>query len=192
MYFLQFFRDLKRLNMVDPREQDLRYIPDTPSFSALSMYFNEIDDMSAVKAFHNAEYLHFLESRLNFDGFGSDSVTDLSIWSSYIKNFGKIGSFPRLERLELFNCSVSDTEEYSSLSMLGETDWRLTDSSALAGLDSVRSLSISRIKVTDISGILDMESLEELKTYSSCFCAEDIASLRNAGINVILSDEHEH
>ena len=189
MYYLQFFRNLKDLHLSQPREQDLKYIPDTPTLTRLAFTFNEIDDMSAVRAFHNAEYLHFLESHLNFADFSSDSISDLSIWSSYIKNFDNIGQFPNLERLELFNCSISNSDEYSLKPMTGQTDWLIDDSSPLAGLDSVKTLVIERITVTDISGILDMESLEELQTYSSSFSAEDITALRDSGINVILKDE---
>lgn len=189
LYHLQFFRDLKQLHLSEAREQDLKYIPDTPTLTDLAFAFSEIDDMPAVKAFNNAEYLHFLESHLNFAEFGSDSISELSIWSSYIRNFDKLGEFPKLERLELFNCSINSTDEYASLPMTGETDWRIDDSSPFAGLDSVKTLVIERITVTDISGILDMESLVELQTDSSSFSAENIAALRNAGINIVPKDE---
>ena len=191
VYYLQFFRNLKHLHLSEPREQDLKYIPDTPALNDLAFAFNEIDDMPAVKAFNSAEYLHFLESHLNFADFSSDSISDLSIWSSYIKNFDKIGQFPKLEHLELFNCSINSTDEYSSDPMTGNTDWKLEDSSPLAGLDNVKTLVIERITVTDISGILDMRSLEELQTYSGCFSAKDIDALRDAGINVVLKDTQQ-
>lgn len=184
-YGLQYFNKLRTLDISYGYEQEFRYMPDTDTLNDISLAFTAVNDPADIKALVNAERLHFLITRFNFDSFGSDNIKTMSFQSCCIENLDKHGCFPALEELAFYNCYF-DRDDFTFGLMMDKSDDTqiITDSSAFAGLDSVKRLRFDRIIFEDISGFLDMESLEEISIYNNEISDENIALLENAGIKI--------
>ena len=185
-YGLQYFDKLQTLRISHGYEQEFVYIPGTETPNEITLAFTSVKEPADIKALENAGTLHFLVARFDFDGFGSDKIKDLSFQSCCIDNFNGHGALPNLEELTFYNCYF-DREDFSFGLMMDKSDdtQTIADTNAFAALDSVKRLCFDRIIFEDISGFLDMDSLEEIKISSDELSEENIEKLEKAGIKVI-------
>ena len=102
----------------------------------------------------------------------------------YVKNISELKNCDSLESISLVSSSVADIIDHN------EADKRLTmkDSSAFAELDNVKSLSINEAYIEDISGINDMESLEEFTATQGMIDDDMVKELEDNGVKVTLSE----
>ena len=106
------------------------------------------------------------------------------MFDSKVKNISELKNCDSLESISLASSSVADIIDYN------EADKRLTmkDSSAFAELDNVKSLSINDAYIEDISGINDMESLEEFTATQGMIDDDMVKELEDKGVKVTLSE----
>ncbi len=183
MYYLQFFKKLQKLNLYEPVQDDLKYIPETRTLKDITLSFAEIKDASSVKAFDCTENLHFYGSKVYFDGFGSRDVKNLSFVSCGIFDLGKHGHFSSLEELTFSNCFF-DKEDFSYTLTYDNKGQVVKDSSAFSGLAGVKKLYFDNIVFEDVSGFIGMANLQEIVAGEGVFSPENTEKLTTAGIKV--------
>lgn len=156
-------------------DNSLEYILLPDSLTYLIVSASKIDNASFVNSIGDLDLCFFLTEVDLCNISNATSVNSLRLYTSKISNFEKIGDCSAIKRLEIYQCNFGDDDK-----LMGN----LFDSTMLHGFNYITSLEIGGMVITDISGLLDMQSLCDLKIANDCISDEQLAELKNAGINV--------
>ena len=129
-------------------------------------------DCEKISQFDKLEELIFSTTTVDFKGFKSDTLSSIGFASGTFKNFEVLAECKSLKRMIIGPYHTNIME----------------DISVFAYFDYVESLSLSIDKIEDISGILEMDSLKELKIDKGAISEDNVKLLEDKGISVIEYD----
>lgn len=163
--------------------------------------------ISKFTDFHNIKFLLLMQSEINsldceklnkftsldnleiasysiidFKKFINPSVTVIDVFNSDLENIESLSKCKSLKSLTLNNTT------YNSYIIVENSKYILSDSDSFSSLDNLTYLSIIVDKIEDISGILEMDSLETFCVNRNSISEEDVKSLENKGITVTYCD----
>lgn len=155
-------------------------MPETVSQISLTFSGCKIRNNSFRDVPKNIDELRFVGTSVDISEFSNDNIKKLTFILGSIDNFDRLGSCPAVEELCLHGVGFQGLEQTDIVPVIYE----LHDSSVFSGFDSVKSLEICQINIYDISGFLDMQSLEEICLWEEYISPEDVRELTEAGIRV--------
>lgn len=169
---LYIFENLTNLTISEPDSalgtEEIEKLNLFPSLSSLSIQNAEVDLTALYSG--TLEKLEVSDSNV--------TVNDLKLFANC----------PALKKLDLYRITMDDRFIFTEDDSLpGGGKYTLTDSACLSDLDSVKRLALYQTYIDDISGILDMDSLEELWVAGGFLTDEQTKLLEDKGvyINVI-------
>ena len=163
-------------------------LEDMGSFDKLECFANYganiKNSASELNKYGKLDFILFQFSEVDLKGIKNNAVRIIIFSDSKVKNISELKNCDSLESISLVSTSVADIIDHN------EADKRLTmkDSSAFAELDNVKSLSINDAYIEDISGINDMESLEEFTATQGMIDDDMVKELEDKGVKVTLSE----
>lgn len=141
-------------------------------------------DIEKLNMFPELSSLSFSNAKVDFSDLRSESIktihlTECDVTVNDLKLFA---GCPSLKDLEFFQVTIDDRIKFKDEFL--EMECILTDSSCFSDLDSVKRLYLFYTYIEDISGILDMDSLEEFTVSKGFISEEDRKLLEDKGVHV--------
>ena len=154
---------------------------------------NQLLDLNApefekINQFPKLVWLDLLCYNVDLSSLKNDSITHIEFEGGKytFDDKGFLSGCPNLESLRIQNSTIKGfitsiwNEDYNNAS------YTLEDSSFLSDLDKVKTLVLDTMIVEDISGILEMDSLEELSLIQCTIPEEFKKALEDKGIDVMI------
>lgn len=164
------------------RFRNFRYLSDIYLVNSIT---NNLDSKK-IGSFNNLKSLNAFESEIDFNELYSKTISSISLYASTVENLDALSKCESLRRLNIYNSTVSGdciVEE--------NRKYIMKDSSVFSSFDNVTDLTIIVNEIQDISGILEMESLETFCINKDSISEEDVKLLEDKGISVVYCDENE-
>lgn len=160
---------------------DLNDMSDLNTVKSFSIACSDIGDASFLERLHGLEKIHLVETFIDCNQFSIDTLSSMDFITCNIQNIDSLKKMNSLTELKLFQCDFSGVEIVSD-------KYILQDSSAFSELHSVKKLMIGKTVIEEISGFLNMKSLETICIDQYCITDEQIDRLMSAGIQVELQE----
>lgn len=141
----------------------------------------ECEKISSFSSLENLEVMAFTD--FDFEGFDNKTISSIWINNSNAKNIESLYNCISLESLRITNstipnnCIVKENSKYI-----------MKDSSVFESLDKIKTLEIYVDEIQNISGILQMDSLEKFHIDKNSISDKDVKSLENKGVTVTYYD----
>lgn len=152
---------------------------------------NQLLDLNApeiekINQFPKLIWLDLLCYNADLSSLENDSITQIELEGGKytFDDKGFLSGCPELESLRIQNSTIKGfitsiwNEDYNNAS------YTLEDSSFLSDLDKVKTLVLDDMTIEDVSGILEMDSLEELSLIQCTIPEEFKKELEDKGINI--------
>lgn len=167
---LYFFRtDKRNIKEMDVRGKistlnDIRHFK---SLEKLTVFYNSVNDISALKALENLQYLflgyNYIE---NVGALGSlTNLTALYLYDNKINSVRALNKLNKLTVLELYDNQIEDVSALGGLTGLTGLylhNNQIEDVSALGSLINLRTLFLYQNNITDVSALGGLKNLENL------------------------------
>lgn len=140
-------------------------------------------DFEKISTFNNLKKVTSYMSAIDFKGFCNKNVTSISLHQSTIKNLEALAECKSLKNLTIYDSTV-----YDNYIIKENNNYILKGSSIFMSFDYVENLYIGVDKIEDISGILEMDSLEIFHVNKDSISEEDVKLLEDKGVKVTYSD----
>ncbi len=141
-------------------------------------------DSEKISNFDNLRDLATFRTAIDFKGFNNDTVSCIRMLDSKIKNLESLSECQSLKKIIISGSTVSN-----NCIVVEDNKYVMKDSSVFSSFDYVEELWLNIGKIEDISGILEMDSLKELKVNEEAISEDDKKLLEDKGIPVIYYDE---
>ena len=152
---------------------------------------NQLLDINApeiekINQFPKLIWLDLLCYNADLSSLKNDSITHIELEGGKFTfdDKGFLSGCPDLESLRIQNSTINDFITSIWDNEYNKASYTLEDSSFLSDLDKVKTLVLDTMIVEDISGILEMDSLEELSLIQCTIPEEFKKALEDKGINV--------
>lgn len=149
------------------------------------------EGMLKINSFPVLNDMFIAYSNIDFGKIQNDSVKEISIYLSEITNITELAKCRSLTDLDLFRVVMDNKIIVTKVANTLDMKYCLKDSSDFSCLDNIRTLQISCIDIEDISGFIEMDSLETLTVSQGYISEENISALENNGITVITKNNEE-
>ena len=149
------------------------------------------EGISKVNMFPNLNYIFILNSRIDFGKIQNDSITETALLNSEISNLTGLANCRSLKCLWITSTAIDDKIVVTEGTHILNQKYCLKDSSDFSCLDNIIDLTVCKIDIEDISGFMEMDSLETLTVSEECISEDNIKTLENNGITVIKKDTQE-
>lgn len=181
---LKYFSSLDYL-YIDSLDTDSEIsIPNVVNLNSINFSNCNIKNNSFSGISKNIDELYFIGTNIDFSEFSNDNIKKLNFILGSIDNFDKIGIYSKAEYLYLHGTEFQGLKRVSNLIVTYE----MYDSSFFSAFDRVKILEIYQTRIKDISGFLNMKSLEEIHLWEGYISTEYVSELENAGIMVCLHE----
>lgn len=141
----------------------------------------ECEKISSFSSLENLEIINF--STFDFEGFNNKTVSEIWIYNSCAKNIESLSNCSSLKKFRITSSTISD-----NCIVKENNQYIMKNSSVFTSFDYVENLSIDVNKIKDISGILEMDSLETFYVNKNSISNEDVKSLEDKGVKVTYYD----
>lgn len=157
------------------------------------IFDSNINDEGILKinTFPNLNDMFIMNSRTDISKIQNDSVTEIRIVRSEITGITGLANCHSLTYLCLGEIVMDDKIVVTEGTNILNQKYCLKDSLDFSYLDNIRTLNIYCIDIEDISGFMEMDSLETLTVSQGYISEENIKTLENNGITVIKEDKEE-
>lgn len=179
---------LEYLFITDTSENRISRLKNLNNLNTLMIVGSEISsaDCEKISQFDNLENLYiYLRSTVDFKGFDNDNVSRILLF--YDSSAVNIESLSECQSLKILDISYSTVDNCIVIEDGGCT---MKDSSVFSSFDSVEKLTIWVNKIEDISGILEMDSLNEFSVVKDSVSEDDIKLLEDKGVSVTYYGEN--
>ena len=141
-------------------------------------------DSKKIRLFNNISVLCLcFDSKINFRSFNSESISSITITLSNSENLDALSKCESLRKLNINQSTVSN-----NYIVVENMKYIMKDSSVFSLLDSVIDLTIIVDEIQDISGILEMDSLETFCVNRDSISEEYVKLLEDKGITVTYTE----
>ncbi len=165
--------DILDLYMVSD-DDSLEYISLPDSLTKIIVSCSKIDDASFVNSIGDRD-ICFFQTEVDLSNISNEtSINKLRLYASKVLNFEKAADCRTIKCLDIYKSTFGNDNP----------DEDPFDSTILGGFDYVTTLELGGMEITDISGLLEMQSLRDLKIYENSISDKQLAELQGAGINV--------
>ncbi|MCM1508611.1 MAG: hypothetical protein NC177_15990 [Ruminococcus flavefaciens] len=174
---------LEYLFITDTSENRISRLKNLTNLNTLMIASSEVSsaDCEKISQFDNLETLHiYLDSTIDFKGFDNDNVSYISLF--YNSSAVNIESLSECQSLKILGICYSTVD---NCIVIEDGRYTMKDSSVFASFDSVEELTIWVKKIEDISGILEMDSLNEFSVVKDSISEDDVKLLEDKGISVM-------
>lgn len=175
--------NLEELKLTGATENYISKLTDFNNLRQLMLIYSDVSDMDCKKIsmFNNLGCLQFLESNVTLQEF--NNISTLRLFFSDVKNLELLSECESLKYLSIESSRIAND-------CIIETNGKyiLIDSSIFELFNNLISLSIVIDEIQDISGILEMDSLETFWVNRDSISEEDVKSLEKKGITVTYCD----
>ena len=207
-----YARDVKELDRIDASAAKVSELNRCTELEYLSIEHADDAFFSQMCDFQKLDYLYVIESEIgekSMERFNTEPALQSMIFSLSTVSLRGFHP-PKLMHLLLLNSDISDLEALSECPALRYLDisrtscgeqlkssvnaqthaeiWHLRDSSIFADLDTVRDLTLLRTEILDITGLLDMDALEQLHVDAGCISDAYKDALKEKGVLVTESE----
>ena len=178
-------RSLTYLGANDVTDENLSELDALPKLESI---FIDLSDLGAGSMQKLSEFpaLHdilFLNCRVNVTGLNPPALSQLQVFGGELYGVESLRSCQQLRMFAIDSAIVDGA-------VTKENDvYTLQNAGFLAALDQVTELGIYAYEIGDISGILEMDSLETLYINQSTLSDDDRSALENHDITVKLREE---
>lgn len=176
---------LEQLSLSRINENQLAGIKKSNSIKELFVYYSTLHSIGIrnINSFNNLQTLTIIGSDIDFKYFNNKIVSAVNLYDCVIKSLNSLEKCNSLTNVGIMAPIVAD--EY----IVNEnSEYVLKDSSIFTSWNTVQVLGLSIDKIEDISGILEMDSLNEFKVNKNSISEEDVKSLENKGVTVTYCD----
>ncbi len=160
-----------------------------------SMYiFNsDIGDegITKINLFPNLNDTFIMKSYADLSQIQNDSITEMQLSVSEITGITGLANCDSLTYLSVDEVVMDDKIVVTEGTNIWNQKYSLKDSSDFQYLDNIETLKIRCITIEDISGFLEMDSLETLTVSEGYISEENVKTLENHGITVIEETKEE-
>lgn len=144
-------------------------------------------DCKKISSFNGLKKLSAsYDAKINFEGFNNKSVSSIELILSDAKNLKSLSECVSLKSLILLFSTVSNNHI-----VIEDGKYIMKDSSVFASLDNITFLDVTVDKIEDISGIIEMDSLNKFCVMKDSLSETDKKLLEDKGISVVYCDENE-
>ena len=133
----------------------VKYISSNRTLNDLAFSCSYVGDTSFINTMSNLKLIHCFESDIDFNRVSSKHINTIQLISCNIKNLYMLKNCSSLTKLEIYKGS------YEGMTR-SKGNYVLQDSSVFSELDTILELDIKDVKIEDIKGFLDMESLKKI------------------------------
>lgn len=172
--------DVEEMLLSSAYEDAISSFADFKKLSVLSLSCSKVNssDSQKMSTFSNLQELYIYRTDIDLKGIGNSNLSYVWMLDSDVKNFDSLA-----ECLSLRNISLTDTivDDYIINS---DGNFTMKDSGFLSSFDNVTELGIYVDSIEDVSGICEMDSLQELSVNSDALSDEAIDQLEEKGIKV--------
>ncbi|MDE6787764.1 MAG: hypothetical protein K2J47_00375 [Ruminococcus sp.] len=172
---------LEELSIWDVNDNVMSEIKTFEKLSDLTMFDVDLGVLgtSKLNALNRLEHILFVRAILDLTTIDNDSLKILSISLGDVTGINGCINCSSLKELNLKEVTIKE-----SIICTDNKKYILKNSSDFAALDNIKLLKIYDTEIEDISGILDMESLEELTVSDGMISEDDHRTLEEKGIIV--------
>lgn len=172
--------DVEEMLLSSAYENAISSFADFKKLSELSLSFSRVNssDSKKISTFSNLQELYIYRTDIDLKEIGNSNLSYVMMLESDVKNFDSLA-----ECLSLRIISLTDTivDDYIINS---DGNFTMKDSGFLSSFDNVTELRIYVDSIEDVSGICEMDSLQELSVNSDALSDEAIDQLEEKGIKV--------
>ncbi|MDE5862460.1 MAG: hypothetical protein K2H28_09750 [Ruminococcus sp.] len=173
--------ELEEMQLEQTKENTISQLNDFPNVKYLDIFLSYIGsaDIEKINSF-NVEEL-FINSchDVDFTGFNSDTISEITLFLSDIKNLKPLAECKSLKNLSIVGSIIPDYIIDASFH-----EYVLKDSSIFADFDYIEELHLSLDEIEDVSGILEMDSLKTLKIDKGAISEDNIKLLEDKGVTI--------
>ena len=157
------------------------------------------NSVSGFTDFHNLNDLTLLNCEISgndtekiskFDNLNTFStlMTDIDLqgFNNNIKNFKALSECSSLKKLAVYHSEIAD-----NCIVTEDGKYIMKDSSVFKNFDYTEELRIFVNEIEDISGILEMDSLNVFEVYKGTVSEDNVKLLEDNGISVVYNDTNE-
>lgn len=137
-------------------------------------------DFEKISVFNNLKKVTSYMSNIDFNGFCNKNVMSILLYESIIQNLESLVECKSLKSLTIWDSAVSDNSI-----IIEDRKYIMKDSSVFASLDNLTFLAVIVDKIEDISGIIEMDSLNKFCVMEDSLSETDKKLLEDKGISVI-------
>lgn len=144
------------------------------------------NDTEKISKFDNLNTFCTLMTDIDLQGFNNNMVFDIVFFYSKIKNFKALSECSSLKKLAVYHSEIAD-----NCIVTEDGKYIMKDSSVFKNFDYTEELRIFVNKIEDISGILEMDSLNVFEVYKGTVSEDNVKLLEDNGISVVYNDTNE-
>lgn len=188
----KYKKDTNELFINDVTDEYIEKMYDFDNLTFLAVMHSEITSTGINKILQlpNLNQLLFLYSSVDFSGAEFDSPERIDLALSNVKNLKELANCSSLTVLNISGVVIDDKLVMTDNTAFHEK-YSLKDSSDFAFLDNLETLEIYNTEIEDISGFMEMDSLQTFTVTKDYISEEYIKALEENGITVIEEDEAE-
>lgn len=176
--------EIETLYINDIEENIISHFKNFQNLNKLVLLFCKINssDIKRVNEFNTLKEFTVFSSNIDLNGFNSDTVYSIILEHSEVLNFIELVQCKHLKNLTLYKSKLNDCVVFKNSAYI------LIDSSVFSSLDNIINLTIDVDEIQDISGILEMDSLETFCVNKDSISEEDVKLLEDKGITVTYTE----
>lgn len=173
---------LEHLSMFRVNENQVARIKKSNIIKELFIYYSTLhkEDIKNINNFNNLQTLFITGSNVDFMDFINNTVSTVNLSGCEIKNLESLAKCKSLNNVRMMTPIIVD-----SYIVMENGKYILKDSSIFTSWDTVQMLGLDLDKIKDISGILEMKSLKEIKVNKDSISEEEVKLLEDKGISII-------
>lgn len=142
-------------------------------------------DCKKISSFNGLKKLSAsYDAKINFEGLNNKTVSSIELILSDAKNLESLSKCASLKSLILLYSTVSDNHI-----VIEDRKYIMKDSSVFASFDNLTFLDVTVDKIEDISGIIEMDSLNKFCVMEDSLSETDKKLLEDKGISVIENNQ---
>ncbi|GEM_PF-3510698 len=179
-------KDIEYLHISEVNDNYTEKMYDFTSLNKLDISYSEINSNHLNKIFQLSKLndILFIHSSIDFSGAESHSPKIIHFALCDIANLKGLADCSSLIQLEISETTIDDKLVITDDTAFHQK-YSLKDGSDFAYLDNIETLGIYNTEIEDISGFMEMDSLETLTVSHGYISEENIKNLENNGITVI-------
>lgn len=174
---ISYFNNLESLGVFSVDSETLEGMPYIETIGSLAIYCSDISNAKGVNIQRGIKNLHLFETQINVEGIVLDQVTSLDLISCKIENFHKLNALPSLINLQIYQ------GEFEGV-IFNEGEYILENSTVFEDFDTIKYFELKGFKINDISGFINMDSLECLYIDKDSLDKSQIEQLKNNKIKI--------
>jgi Leucine-rich repeat (LRR) protein len=177
--------EVEKMLILSANEDDISKFIDFHNLSEVYLSCSKVNSSDSMKigAFINLRKLYLYYTAIDLEGFDSNNLSYFGMLGSEIKHIDSLAKCASLKSITITDSTIDDSIVFYNGRLV------MKDSGFLSSFDNLSDLTIEVDSIEDVSGICEMDSLQEFSVKAGTISDEQKQYLENSGIKVTMKKD---